>query len=241
MHKSNEIELVSREITCDPDYATGDYNYLLGIYNAKRSSPQSKNLYLLSALTEYIQKNPTMLNQSYKTYKATPLQIAAALGNEYLVSFLLGKKIDPNFCSAQDTDNDTPLLRAAGNNQSAVMTLLLQNKADPNLSNSRGRTALWYAVLFNNAAELSPLIETYQADPTLFDKDGNTPLHIAAQYGYTESITALLASCKDENQKQSLLSRKNFQNRSPQDIAIFNNHDEAAVQLQIPDRLGQKK
>ncbi|TVU30038.1 hypothetical protein EJB05_21641, partial [Eragrostis curvula] len=82
---------------------------------------------------------------------------------------------------------------AAGNEQLEVCSYLVEGlRVDVNAADNKGRTALVYAVISENATVVKYLLD-HGADPDQADDEGLAPLHSAAGIGDCEMIEMLLA------------------------------------------------
>jgi hypothetical protein len=87
--------------------------------------------------------------------------------------------------------DETPLLHAFKNRKLEATRILLELGADPNHADSRGATALHYAVRQYAEPEAIALLLRHGASPELRTKRGSTPLDLARRLGRTE-VAALL-------------------------------------------------
>lgn len=94
------------------------------------------------AFVKFLIKNGADLNLGRKTDGATPLILAAKMGEYQIVNTLIGvgAKIDAN-----DMSNNTALIIAAKENQEMVVKRLLSMGANVNAEDSEGLTALKHA------------------------------------------------------------------------------------------------
>ena len=126
----------------------------------------------------------------------TPLHWAAANGNSATVAALLEAGADVD---AADSRGDTPVMRATWapfprrEDATELVLQLLAAGADPNTRGQSGRTPLYMAADFKNAALVGVLLEA-GADPNLTTDRGESPLEAAALYGEPEVIRLLLAA-----------------------------------------------
>jgi uncharacterized protein len=87
----------------------------------------------------------------------------------------------------------TVALAAERNDTGLVQTLLLRGGSDPDgVDSATGRTALDYAVSFNNVAMLNLLLD-HGAHVNAHDGDGDTALHWAAELGNLSMMKLLIA------------------------------------------------
>lgn len=76
------------------------------------------------------------------------IHVACQTGNKELTNFLISKKVDIN--AAEYTQNWTPLMVAVFNNHIDIVQLLLMNRVDYLKTDREGKTALAYALQYNN-------------------------------------------------------------------------------------------
>ncbi|WP_455375308.1 ankyrin repeat domain-containing protein [Kaarinaea lacus] len=94
------------------------------------------------SLIKFLIKNGADLNLSRKSDGATPLILAAKMGEYQLVNTLIGvgAKLDAN-----DVNKNTALIMAAKENQEMIVKRLLSVGADVNATDGNGATALKHA------------------------------------------------------------------------------------------------
>jgi ankyrin repeat protein len=138
----------------------------------------------------------------------TPLLFAAQQGAVEAGRALLRAGADAN--ESRSKDRLTALMIAAAGGSTEFSALLLENGADPNLSDANGYTALHYAALDTEAADVVQTLLGRQANPnarTTRDSRANTtsgvslkgatPLFLAASRGNVAAARALLAGGAD--------------------------------------------
>lgn len=133
------------------------------------------------------------VNVNEKNYAGiTPLTIAAEKGNMEIIKMLVedGKAVvnDPSSYGV------TPLIAAAAAGNDKVVEYLIAQGADVTAKDDLGKTALIYAIGFDNPKLISSLIKLDNKAVNLPDNSGNTPLIYAAQKGLVNNIKLLLAN-----------------------------------------------
>lgn len=133
------------------------------------------------------------VNVNEKNYAGiTPLTIAAEKGNMEIIKMLVedGKAVvnDPSSYGV------TPLIAAAAAGNDKVVEYLIAQGADVTAKDDLGKTALIYAIGFDNPTLISSLIKLDNKAVNLPDNSGNTPLIYAAQKGLVNNIKLLLAN-----------------------------------------------
>ncbi len=133
------------------------------------------------------------VNVNEKNYAGiTPLTIAAEKGNMEIIKMLVedGKAVvnDPSSYGV------TPLIAAAAAGNDKVVEYLVAQGADVTAKDDLGKTALIYAIGFDNPKLISSLIKLDNKAVNLPDNSGNTPLIYAAQKGLVNNIKLLLAN-----------------------------------------------
>eukprot|EP00605_Chrysophyceae_sp_TOSAG23-4_P001634 GSChrysophyteH1.ASY1.ANO1.1794.1 assembled CDS len=128
--------------------------------------------------------------------EATPLIVAAGIGDLELASYLLAEGADVH---AADKDGVNALHEAAlAGGDAKVPELLVYRGIDINAATSSGITALWLAAAKNNVA-LVKLLLTKGANPNAGREDDLTPLMVAAAGGAAEVVRLLVRSRADVN------------------------------------------
>lgn len=174
---------------------------LLNIVEQGRSSASEE----LETLFEERKKeiNKVMIGQAIHSlchnYKTFPRVYSDML------SYLLRKSGDPNF--RMQGSGTTPLMVCANKGcVELVETLINHEKLRIDQTDSKGRTALFYAVDSDNGENLNivyPLIHNKSANVNLADSSGKTPLIIAVERGSFEMVKLLVESGADVRVKTS--------------------------------------
>eukprot|EP00201_Polytomella_parva_P011879 CAMPEP_0175056926 /NCGR_PEP_ID=MMETSP0052_2-20121109/10961_1 /TAXON_ID=51329 ORGANISM="Polytomella parva, Strain SAG 63-3" /NCGR_SAMPLE_ID=MMETSP0052_2 /ASSEMBLY_ACC=CAM_ASM_000194 /LENGTH=668 /DNA_ID=CAMNT_0016322045 /DNA_START=54 /DNA_END=2057 /DNA_ORIENTATION=+ len=156
----------------------------------------------VSTSISLIERDASLL-EAHTSWGATPLAVAAALGDTALVSELLVLGADPGAC---DSDGATPLISAAFRGHFRVLGLLLgpsgvrggtsgRRFLMTRKTNGRGETAMFAAA---KAGHLNAVKELAYADVAmcregdLGDVDGVTPLMTAARHNRAAVLEFLL-------------------------------------------------
>lgn len=153
--------------------------------------PQEESFFAIvrkGSITEaqtYMQLHPSCVNE-VNQYGFSPIILACYNGNEPMVTFLLENKADLNYVSPEGT----VLMAATVKGSDKMVELFLKNKANPDLSNSKGITALMYAVQFKNIKIINLLLQ-YGANKLLVDEEGRTAFEYAV-FSQNEEIINLL-------------------------------------------------
>jgi hypothetical protein len=138
------------------------------------------------------------------TWHATPLWYAVARGeNPAMARFLLKRGASPEHClwaaAFRDdvetidllvkhgatidpiAEDETPFLSAVKNSHFAAAERLLRHGANVNVQDSKGLTALHYALRKDSAPKHVEMLVRHGADPSLRAKDGKTPVDLVAR------------------------------------------------------------
>jgi len=197
------------------------------------------------AVVEYLLEKGAVLEGKTK-YGTTALHVAAAAGQDYLVTLLLDKGAD---IEARDGNERTPLFSAFEKDQSRAVKVLLERNASIHAKDNIGQIPLHVAaqamhpdlvdILLNKGADpnaidqnqwtplhsaaekgclgIGELLLAHGANPTAADISQRTPLHIAAQRGDVQLVKLLVANGADINAKDR-------NGRSPIHAAAWDGH-----------------
>ena len=129
-----------------------------------------------------------------KTWKQTPLHIAAKSGKVKIVEMLIDYHINSWFfknvkldkeikLNEQDSEGMTPLMRcivecSQKEQCTEIVKLLVSNDCNVNIADERGNTALFYA-LQEMKDDIAVFLILYEADINWKNKEGLTPLSFA--------------------------------------------------------------
>ena len=120
----------------------------------------------------------------------TPLHLACALGNKYIVHILISNGAN---IYMKDFFNNAPIHRAVSQGQIDTVDYLITVCAcNPNIKGYQGRTLLHFACGVGNVKFATTLIEKYDISPMATDAVEQTPLHIAASHGQEEVVCLLI-------------------------------------------------
>ena len=120
----------------------------------------------------------------------TPLAVAAEKGNMEIIRMLVENgKAKVNEKSSYGV---TPLIAASAMGRGEVIKYLVDHEADVTARDDKGKTALLYAVRFNQPQAVESLIKYNNTTVNLPDNDGNSPLIYAAQRGLLENVKILI-------------------------------------------------
>lgn len=135
------------------------------------------------------------LEGNYK-FDKTPLLVAAQLGLEEIVQYLLSSQtVDVDVRGSRD---QTPLILAASNGWSSIVQMLLDKGADPNLRDASTWTALERAADGGGKFMVEVLLDK-GVDLNSSDENGMTALLIAAGSGQMSVVKMLLDRGADVN------------------------------------------
>ncbi|XP_057299481.1 uncharacterized protein LOC130630100 [Hydractinia symbiolongicarpus] len=140
-------------------------------------------------------ENGADANQKIKNQEYTALHVAAKVGNNDIVNYLLDCKVDVNIWAL----NGSPLLRAVLYNKASTVKLLLDRGADINKHVKANGTALWRSVFEKDKAVMCILLEK-KADVNLQSQsDNSTPLFRAIRSDWNEGVEILIKNKADVN------------------------------------------
>ncbi|MGH7144308.1 MAG: ankyrin repeat domain-containing protein [Planctomycetota bacterium] len=153
----------------------------------------------LPAVQAALAAMPTLATQTDAAGRSV-LDLAAAVGDADIVSFLLANKVDPNKADAQ---NWRPIHIAAEAGRADVVKLLLENHADPNPAAAPdAQTPLYIAAVYG-FTDVAKYLLAGRADPNVATQTGETPLQCAAKNGYTDIVSLLIVAKADVNAKDA--------------------------------------
>lgn len=151
-------------------------------------------VYEYTNLFDYLLENeasPT-LGASWKG-NDTPLHLACAKGNEYMVKRLIDVGVSPNIVNNM---GQTPLHYAAWHEQSRIVELLVGYGANIDAMSRRNETPLIHTPKKIARLEEYKIILKYLidkgADVNASDNSGNTPLKFAARYADVSAVDLLI-------------------------------------------------
>eukprot|EP00007_Cunea_sp_BSH-02190019_P000964 CAMPEP_0174230722 /NCGR_PEP_ID=MMETSP0417-20130205/1420_1 /TAXON_ID=242541 /ORGANISM="Mayorella sp, Strain BSH-02190019" /LENGTH=1024 /DNA_ID=CAMNT_0015308471 /DNA_START=162 /DNA_END=3236 /DNA_ORIENTATION=+ len=135
---------------------------------------------------------------------ATPLLLAAAVGNPNIVEFLIEQGANVNHVAQR---GDHAILQAAKAGHPHIVELLIGKKVDLNHTDEEGRTALHYAVAAGHVEIVRILLDN-GAEPNVVDKHQCTPAHVAAQCSQQACLLLLIGKgAKLSEQSGDLLQK----------------------------------
>ncbi len=141
-----------------------------------------------SAVVELLIEKGALIEGKTK-YGTTPLHVAAAAGQDYLVNLLLDKGAD---IEALDNNNRTPLFSAFEKDKSRTVKALLARNANINAKDNVGRIPLHVAAQAMHQ-DLVEMLLAKGTDVNMADANQWTPLHSAAEKGSLGIAELLLA------------------------------------------------
>jgi Ankyrin repeats (3 copies)/Ankyrin repeat len=135
---------------------------------------------------------------------ATPLLLAAAVGNQNIVEFLIEQGANVNHVAQR---GDHAILQAAKAGHPHIVQVLVAKKADVNHTDEEGRSALHYAVGAGHVETVRTLLE-HGAEPNTVDRHQCSPAHVAAQNSQQACLLLLIGKgAKLGEQSGDLLQR----------------------------------
>lgn len=139
--------------------------------------------------------------------QATPLALAAVMGNEAALEVLIYEGADVN---CRDVVGATPLHLAVLNGHLHAVKVLLERgraRVDPAAHGFDEATPLWLAASFGQLEALHILIKA-GADVDVTNGAGVAPLHVAIEGGHAGAVGALLVRGKANPNSQWVASRR---------------------------------
>jgi len=122
---------------------------------------------------------------------ATPLHLAAAMGNEGMVTAMLKAQTDVNVkCDKSWLTGQTPLHLAAGQGHLKIMRMLMDKGASVYARDGMGNTALHEAAV-HGATEAAALLLQHGAEIDATQNEGYTPLFWAILSGEMKAVRLL--------------------------------------------------
>lgn len=175
-----------------------NYSTILHVAVADSETPEA----VIKALAD----SRVLLNMQDRT-KNTPLHIAVETSSPELLQYLIqrGANVD-----VKNIHGETPLLKLLRSDRFSAQNVdcLLLNGADPKVADSRGETALHYAVFRGHTEVIDSLIK-HGADVNAQTESGYTPLHNAVFQKNPKATFLLLRAgaditLVDQNEKTAL-------------------------------------
>lgn len=121
--------------------------------------------------------------------KLTALMEAAVTGQEVVVDFLLGKKVD---LELKNENGDTALAMAVGNEQNAIAEKLIRAGAHVDVTcGENGETLLMCATRTNAIPLMKIILKKAPKELSKRSKEGKTAFDLAKEYGTPESLRLL--------------------------------------------------
>ncbi|XP_040570019.1 protein TANC2 isoform X2 [Lepeophtheirus salmonis] len=150
----------------------------------------------------------------------TPMQVAIKNGHWAIVELLM--KAGSVALDKVDSDGRSCLMMASMNGDVNILEFLLSNLDENilNLTDSKGYTALHWAVMSNKATSVSALLAR-NASIEISDKEGQSPLHKAASLGLVPILKLLLEPRKNESPDLNAYDNEGLR---PVDRAIMGDH-----------------
>jgi hypothetical protein len=134
---------------------------------------------------------PLVVARSNPVVKRGPLLDAVLSNDLTAVSQLLAAGVSTHETTVE---GGTPLWAAAHDGRAEIVALLLAACADANSRKNSGATALFVACQNGHAAVVSALIAAGADCNASRVTDSAAPITIAAEFGYTDCVSALLAA-----------------------------------------------
>ncbi|CAI8052884.1 Putative ankyrin repeat protein MM_0045, partial [Geodia barretti] len=152
---------------------------------------------LLAAKYEYEDVIKVLLKNGAETHHTdkggrTVFHLASVSENYKCLEYLC-RYGSPAGMNIRDNSYRTPLVAAAQAKIPGHVQRLLMAKADLGISDSQGRTALHYAVLYNSLPCAQAIVETSPNDINLIDTAGQSALHLVCIHGSQQLLQYLLS------------------------------------------------
>ncbi|CDP06622.1 unnamed protein product [Coffea canephora] len=156
----------------------------------------------LETVETMVDEDPTILGLTTVHGRLSALHVAAANGQNQVLSMLLDRSFHPDVLNRH---KQTPLMLAAMHGKHSCVERLIQAGANILMFDSvNGRTCLHYAAYYGHsdclqsilsAANTSPVAQSWGFARFLNIRDGNgaTPLHLAARQRRAECVRLLLS------------------------------------------------
>jgi len=149
---------------------------------------EAASLGRLDQVKSLIRRSPSQVD-SFTPDGLTPLALAAFLGHEEVVEFLLHQGADVNVTEHQLGFN--ALTGAVNEGHKNVIVLLLEHGANVNYRYESGSAAPILTATMNGNVEIIKLLLAHGADVNTVGGDSKTPLKIALEKGQDEVVTIL--------------------------------------------------
>jgi len=149
---------------------------------------EAASLGRLDQVKSLIRRSPSQVD-SFTPDGLTPLALAAFLGHEEVVEFLLHQGADVNVTEHKLGFN--ALTGAVNEGHKNVIVLLLEHGANVNYRYESGSAAPILTATMNGNVEIIKLLLAHGADVNTVGYDSKTPLKIALEKGQDEVVTIL--------------------------------------------------
>lgn len=163
---------------------------------------------------DYAYFENAVASRNYSTRLAdgqTPLHVAAILGHNSIVNFLLENGADP---SAQDSSGATPLHEAIRYGNLGIAKALLDSGANVNACDNLGKPPVMVIIPKESMMDTYHLLLAYKADLTQKDMFGDTVLHTVTMINVDKEIVEFLINNGAD------LNAKNKEGSTPLSIAV---------------------
>lgn len=172
----------------------------------------------IEGVSFFVKANPKLINEE-NVGGATPLHIAARIGNLEITSILL-----ENDASINSTDNEkwTPLMRAAMAGNGSIVGALLNKGANILQTNSAGEGAIIHATMSGCNECLTEIVNKAKSDPINLSNSSNKQL-------MSDQLTAAYTIAQSKQNKDAQATLSDFLNYiaelKKQKIQIKNNQN----------------